>query len=138
MSFPFRPYSAGWASPTKKTGYAPDVAATAVKTRADQNIRRTAELHDITVSEGLFHDLDIVHKNPVGRVLYRERARGHAGVRSGGSRGTRIKTHARKGDGTVVLLCRDSHCSRYTCLDTCCGERQHFTRWHLRTPIQKV
>lgn len=70
------------------------MAAASVKTSADRNIGRTAELHDITASQSLLHDLDIVHENPVGRVLHRERARGHADAGSGGAG---IKTHARKG-----------------------------------------
>lgn len=75
------------------------MAAASVKTSADQNIGRTAELHDITASQGLLQDLDIVHKNPVGRVLHRETARGHADARSGGAG---INNHAQTGDSSTV------------------------------------
>ena len=102
--FPSRPYFAGWALPTKKPGPAPDMAAASVTTSADQNIGRTAELHAITASQGLLHDLDVVHKNPVGRVLHPERARAHTDAGSGGSGGARIKTHAQKGDRTAKAV----------------------------------
>lgn len=100
-------------APTNKQGQAPDMAATAVKSSADQNVGRTAELHDIIVGKGLLQDLDIVHKHPVRRVLHRDRASGHADMESDESGG------AQNQNSVTASIYPDYHHSRCTRWGTC-------------------
>lgn len=97
MSSPSGP-CAGWAPPTNSPGSAPDMAAAAVESSPDHKIGRTTELHDITVSEGLLQDLDVVHENSVRRVLHWGRAYEHTYTRTRevaeAAGGAEIKTHA--------------------------------------------